>query len=365
MRTPYILATSALVGLALTTPAIAADTKFYGQVSKAAMLADNGNDTRFVVGDNANVITRLGFASEVGIGNGLTASALIEGQMIDGDSSDTFTVQNDPTLDNVGAASAAAATFAENQARVGLAGAFGAAFIGRTSSATDGVTENSLANAGTLMNSGIYNMGGAIDLNPGVDAANVDDFNEHFSNFEGFSNVDNDRVNLVRYDSPVFNDLQFSAAVANGGDFDAALTYSHKYLSMEVKASLGYANFNQTGALGDADQWSGSVAVLHNSGLNAALAYGERDVNGSALDPTFWYAQVGYNTGNWGFAADYGLTEELVLADTEAKSWGLGAQYNFNSGISAGVLYRDLKLDIPAVTTTDGSVFGAVMTVKF
>lgn len=342
----HLLASTALIaGSLLAINAQAGDAEFYGQVNKALMWADDdaSNSDRLRVVDNDLSSTRFGFRGEQAIGNGLTASFLLEGEFASSPN-DTSRAMSAGLGDT---SSDTTSSFTERHARVGLSGNFGSVFMGRTSSATDGITEIDLGSVSDVMSSDM-----------GAFGAGVSGFGGSYDNLEGFVAGNADRVNLVRYDTPIYNGFQGSVAFANGGDVDAAVRYGAKFGGTEVKAGIGYAKFNSA-TLADAEQWSGSISAKHDSGLNGTVAYGTQDIDATNVDPEFWYAKVGYDMGNWGFAVDYGTAEDFSVDD--AKAWGLGAQYNFGNGVSAAVLYRDLDVD----ASGDGKVAVANMRVKF
>ena len=279
-----------------------------------------------------------------------------------------------PRYDN---ATGVAGTFTERHARVGVSGDFGSVFLGRTSSATDGITEKDLGNTSLVMGSDIYSLvGGALFVDGSGRTTHTQSFGATYGNIEGFDlRTDSDRVNLVRYDSPVFNGLQASAAVANGGDFDAALTYNRKYDGFEVLAGLGYINWNQntvSSALDGSDAYSGSVAVKFTNGLNFALAGGRLNVvRANVNDGSFHYAKVGYDTGNWGFGLDYGFSGQLgnnAEQLDDAESYGIAAQYNFGKGVVAGLSYRNVDASDGAGAANqreDVDLLTAAFAVKF
>ena len=333
----YLLASSALVLATFAVNAQAIDAEFYGQVNKGLVWADDSVNSEIRVSDNDVLSTRFGFRGEQEVRPGLSASFLIEGELQDGDSTDSITVAGGD------AASAAASNFVERHARVGL--------TGNWSSATDGITEIDLSGVENLT-SDVERIGGAILFNDDAGAAIGDTtVASQWANLEGFDENSDaaDRVNLVRYDSPIFNGFQVSAAAANGGDWDLAARYGNKFGAYEVKAGLGYVNENVTAAAAtndDITRWSGSVAVKHDSGWNGALAYGKQDQDSAAADDIkMWYAKVGYDTGAWGFAADYGTTEAATVNNQELNALGLGAQYNWGKGVSSAVTYRNFDLD--------------------
>jgi len=342
--------------LMLLASSAQAETTFYGQVNKLLLWSDDVNGDRVVVSDNAVSSTRFGFKAEHEVGAGLTASVLLEGELDDNDRSRST---DNTTID---APSAAPAGFEERHARVGLSGDYGTLLLGRTSTATDGITELDTGGTTDIMYSDLAAIGGGLDANP---TGTTDSFNTHYSNLEGVALNSSDRVNLVRYDTPVFNGLQAAAAFANGGDFDLALRYNGKVDDFTIRAGLGYVNLNQSGALGEVTQWSGSISAKHASGVNFTLGYGERDVDNSALEPEMIYAKLGYDVGRWAFAADYGSAENVAVQGVEAFSYGLGAQYNFTSGVASGLLLRQLEIDRPGVNNDPVRLVGLSLRVKF
>ena len=371
----YLLASSALVLATFAVNAQAIDAEFYGQVNKGIVWADNddnatGDVIRF--GDVDTNSTRFGFRGEQEVRPGLSASFLIEGELKDGDSTGSFDVAGDPT-------SAGASTFTERHARIGLTGNWGSVFLGRTSSATDGITEIDLSGVENL-GSDLEKIGGGITFFNSAGAAAISGDNDtvanNWDNIEGFSQTDaSDRVNLVRYDSPIFNGFQASIASANGGSWDTALRYGNKFGAFEVKAGLGYVNQNVGLAAAvndDVTSWSGSVAVKHDSGWNGAFAYGRKDNDSSAIDDTkLMYVKAGYDTGNWGFGVDYGMSNQLgnvVNQVNDAESYGIAAQYNLGKGVQMGLSYRNVDASDgngAANQRNDVDLLTAAMVVKF
>lgn len=357
MKKHLLASTAMIAGSLLAVNAQAGNAEFYGQVNKSIVYADDGVNERFSVGDNDLSSTRFGFRGDQEIGNGLTASFLIEGEFSDADNTRDLTVGA-----NTDASSEAASSFTERHTRVGLSGGFGSIFAGRTSSATDSITEIDLGSVSDLMGSDVAAFGGAIDLNGAGET-----FASQYDNFEGFATGEQgDRVNLVRYDTPIYNGFQASAAVANGADFDIALRYGAKFGATEVKAGIGYAQLNNNDLANNTfnvTQVSGSVSAKHDSGLNGTFAYGQRDLDTTAYDPEFYYVKLGYDMGNWGFAVDYANAQEVGATTDEADAFGVGTQYNFGNGVSTGLMYREMQLDDAGAE--DGQLFVANMRVKF
>lgn len=338
-----------LASLGLAGVARADSFEVYGQVNKALVWLDqdNGTDaTRF--GDNDKSSTRFGIRGEKDIGRGLKASFLIEDEVQDGDNTGSMGlgVSDD--------ASALPLPFAENHARVGLAGEYGAVFVGRTAPVMKDINEVDLGSVTDLMGADMTSVGGGIDFGP-----------QSWRN--SYSHLDLSYANLVRYDSPVFNGFQAGVSVANGGDVDTALRYNGQLGSIKLAGGFGFARFNSDAVPPGAntEQLSGSISAKHASGLNATFAAGQEFNDGSVADPKFWYAKLGYDVGQWGFAIDRGVGRDVLLDEVAGKAWGVGTQYSFGNGVSLALMYREATLDFPGVDIDPAQMVATSIRMKF
>lgn len=394
MKKSILLATSAFV-VAGAISATAVDVDLYGQVNKAVLAYDDGRDTETNFVDNDKSSTRFGLRGSQALDNGLTASLLIEAEVQSGGNSDSNLIGQNSTVGFAGTPQPAnAASLNERHTRVGLAGNWGAVFLGRTSTATDGITEIDIAGADDVLGSGIDRFGGglgfrrstngSLDLDPvtaGTQRVNVSTV---FDNLDGIgSRSHNDRVQTLRYDSPIFNGFQGRIAAAQGGDIDAAVLYSGKIDAFEVKGGIGYVAFNNGNQAAGApaavtnlttnvleDQWAGSISVKHDQGIGATLAYGEQSIDKAAAgvdDPSFIYFKVGYTWDAFEVAADYTEASDMNVgaADHDATAYGLAGQYNMGNGVSVAALYRNLDLDLTGTATDSINLYAVNLRVKF
>lgn len=383
MKKSILMATTAIVAAGFAADASAVDVEMYGQVNKAVMAFDDGRDTEWNIVDNDNSSTRFGMKGSQTLDNGLTASVLFENEM-QSNSSDAI-VQNNTGASTTptGASSTptgSAATFTERHARVGLAGDWGAVFLGQMSTATDSVTEQDLAGVNDVLRSRVKDLGGSLffrnsSTGAGVDvdgdsSVTDDDVAALANNFDG-----NGRQDAVRYDTPIFYGFQGRISSAQGGDTDAGLYYDGKIDAFAVKGALGYVAFND-GTTSSADvlesQWSGSVSVKHDMGVAATVAYGERSLDNKTTgndDPSFYYMKLGYAWDAFEVAADYGQYDDHITGTTtdhELSVFGLGAQYNMGNGVSVSGFYRYNDLDITGNSNVDElAIYGVNMRVKF
>ena len=167
------------------------------------------------------------------------------------------------------------------------------------------------------------------------------------SNLDGIS-----RSDVIRYDTPRFMGLQLKAAAIAGGHRDVGLNYSGKFGPVKVKARAGYANYDRAASANY--NASGSVAVLHDSGLLAAFATGKQDFSGME-DPSFIYFGVGYNAkifnaGQTAFYFKWNQTDDKVGADkvanSEGEAIGFAVTQKFSAiGAQIGLEYMNYSLD--------------------
>jgi predicted porin len=391
-----LLATTALAVAGVSSNAIAVDVELYGQVNKALMLFDDGVNTDFSVTDNDRSSTRFGLKGSQALDNGLTASVLLEMEVQDNPSNGDL---QDGVLNTDAQSSevkdGSQANPETRHARVGLAGDWGAVFLGRQSTASDSVTEQDMAGVTDLMASDVRDIGGGIRVRtktantflnnttlgttstPGS-AATVYDFT---NNMDG-----NGRKNSVRYDSPIFNGFQGRISYANGGDIDLAAYYNGKWEEFMIKAAVGYVAFNDlatdtpSSAASTDDlesQISGSVTVKHDSGIAGTLAIGERSLENKSTgveDPSFYYAKLGYEWDAFQVAVDYGQWEDTFnpvgtanfsATDQTMDVMGIGGQYNMGHGVSLAAMYRNFDADITGVETEQIDIYALSLRAKF
>lgn len=369
MKKSILLATSAIIASgAVAVNAQAVDVELYGQVNKGVMGYSVGQDSEIAIVDNDVSSTRFGLRGEQQLDHGLTASVLMEAELqTAGKASDDIT--------NTGTAplQVAADGFLERHARVGLAGQWGALFVGRTSSATDGITEIDLGAVSDILNSATDRIGGGLAVSG--TGTTISDLTDNIDGvaFDGGVGVDaneGDRADLVRYDSPIVNGLQARIAYVQNEAVDAAVLYNTKYDALEIAAGLGYVDYTDR-PNGAQKAISGSVSVAHDNGVSVTAALGKRYFDDTtANDPKFGYVKVGYQMGNTGVAVDYARHEDSLVtagaANTTVNAYGIGVQQDLGHGVSAAAYWR--KLDVASnggVDYSDADVYGVNMRVKF
>lgn len=194
-----------------------------------------------------------------------------------------------------------------------------------------------------------------------------------FNNFGGLG-----RDDRLRYDTPVWNGLQFSTSYVDGGSYDAALRLGREIGDFRIIAAvagmdathrdhapttnLGYAGVPAGDVSGvslggvnaapnapnladvspnGSRQFDGSLSVLHASGVSLTMSGGVRDPHyldplGKQLSPNLLYAKLGYqhdffHFGRTAFAVDFAQQDEVIFAGDVARAYSFGAVQNIDA----------------------------------
>lgn len=359
--------------------------KIYGQVNRAVMWGDDGGNDRIMSVDNGVSTTRFGFIATAPVTADLTFGAQIETE-IGSNRSDNVSVSSNTftstTLDN----GQGQTTFTERLMEVSIDHKrFGKITLGQGSEAGDGITENNLTGAVNVIGMLAYTSHGSnfrlYDTTARVNVATT------LGNSATY--FDQSRDDRVRYDSPKFFDTWLSGSFTSGGETGVALRHDRKYGQFKVVAGVAYSNLGGTNTSIE-DEVAGSLAVLHDSGLNAFFAAGNRNnkkvTSGTATtgdqarrDANFIGGGVGYiakifGVGPTAFAVDWINTENgtnlsTVTGELETTRWGIGVEQTFSDiGASAYLGYSNYDTDIantPTVTLDDVNIVIAGMRVVF
>lgn len=378
MRTPLLAAVVATSALC-TPAAMAVDVQLYGVVNKALMTHDDGNTTESTIVDNNNESTRFGLAGEKALDNGLTASVLFE---VEQNSNPSNAITQSGTGTNHVRANTPGSTspgFNERMARVGLAGSWGALFVGQQDVASDDTFAHDLAAASSVMNPNFATFGGGLvfQTKTGSTYANTTLGGSDLT--PGLFALGNDgtlaAADSIRYNSPEFAGFNGSLSISQGGDTDVALRYNHDYGAFMVDSAIGHTFVNSatttTGAVHEGTTLA-SVSARHTSGLGATLAYGLQNYahKGAGVEnPEVYYAKVGYAWGPYGVAVDYGHGKNPVVATAtnhSMDSYGVGGEYDMGKGVTLGAMFRNYAADVTGVSNLEDINLGVLnMKVKF
>jgi predicted porin len=175
------------------------------------------------------------------------------------------------------------------------------------------------------------------------------------TNFDGLS-----RTDVLKYDTPTFMGFSASGSYVGDGTTEWGVKYAGKFGPVAVDARFLYDAIS-AGASNYRNQIAGSIAALHDSGINASFAAGKgslksevaRTAGFTVESPKFWYASVGYKakifkTGGTNFNIHYQRTDQgvLTMRDIENETWGITALQEFDAiGANIGIFYKNYSMD--------------------
>ena len=373
MKTILKTSVAAAALMAVAAPAMATiengqpkvKLKVYGQVHKALLFGDDGNNSRTMVVDGQVSSTRLGFLADAPVNADFSFGANLEMEWRSNQGS-AVQINNGGTGGGTANDNAQGSNnFTERKAEVTMTHKrFGKVSLGQGDEASQDVSEYNLNGAALasgvlsatsyLTNTALYNKTTSAYVTTTLGAV--------------FGNVDGDRDDRIRYDTPTFMGFTLSGSFTSGGGGAVGLKYDNKIGQFKILGAVAYNNDSGISATTE-DEVAGSVSVLHDSGLNASFVYGVRNHKAAttADDATFVGGSVGYiakifGVGPTAFSADYYKATNINRANTastttewETDTFGIGVQQDFSDiGSSVFLTYRNFSVDTSAaITTTD------------
>ncbi len=341
----------------------------YGQVNRAMMFADDGEESEVYHVDNDNSSTRFGMKGSAKANDDLSAGFKFEMEY-EGNSSDSVSQEGQDV----------SASLKQRHMDFYLKSKqFGKLSIGQGDTASNGTSEVDLSGTKVIGYSDSPKMGKSVRFYDsradtyviGVDSDGDDifvDAGDVMSNMDGLS-----RLDRLRYDTPTWNGFSVATSTVERNGNDVALRYSGKIGGAKLAGAVAYARMGDNDS--DVDTTiNGSVSVLLANGLNATFAAGSQDLDSPAPghdDPTFMYGKLGYiakifDIGTTAFAIDYTQHDDVGQAGDEADSFGIMAVQKFNDlGTELYASYRQISLDRTGLDLEDIDVMMAGARIKF
>jgi predicted porin len=333
--------TLAFAILLILPAAQAVDFKISGQINRAILGGDNGNDSDVKFVDNDNSSTRFRFTGSNDFDEVWKVGIVWEVQMESNSSADDG-------IDIGQNGDVGGASFTERKIEFYVDHKkLGKISLGQGDTASNSTAEVDLSGTDVVNYSSIADMAGGFSFRDNDD--NVVAFiGDVFSNYDGLS-----RRDRIRYDSPTFAGFFASGSYMNGQTWDVALRSAHEWQGFgKLAAAIGYVpGDNQRDPY---KQFDGSISFLHNSGLNLTFSHGMRDFDGGGRDDAKnYYGKLGYQIGKWALSVDYTYSENVAQDDDEAKSVGAAAVWNVWDSVQFYGSYRWHELDRDNVSTDD------------
>ena len=332
--------------------------KLYGQVNKAVLYSNDGDNGDVYLVDNDNSSTRVGLEGAIKPNDKYTIGTRIEVEYQTNPSN--LVNQEDNRVEDIG--------FQKRHLDLWVdANTYGKFSLGYGSTASDGTSEMDLSGTGVVGYSSVADMvGGQLFYDKNTSTLSDTPINAAFSNMDGLG-----REERIRYDSPSFSGFVGSASYVAEGGGDLAVRYTSQMDAFKLAAAVAYANPGSSSDIVD-DQLAGSVSVLHDSGFNGTFAMGTRDQKGAGVnDAGYFYTKFGYR-GRWcplgvtSLSADYGRFSDFDVNGDDADTVGLQMVQDLQEwGTEAYLGYRFHKLDRNGVDYDNINAIMTGMRVKF
>lgn len=333
--------------------------KLYGQINRAVMYVDDGNDGEFYHVDNDNSSTRLGLKALSQLNDKFSVGANLEFEYQSNPSNKVWQDVSNTSGDE----------WDERKVEAFIKGAFGKLTLGQGPTASDSTSEIDLSGTKVAGYSRVEAQAGAFRFfdedGNALSSVTVTDI---FKNLDGFS-----RKDRVRYDSPTFSGftIAVSSASDEGDDAeDVALRYKGKLGNVKAAAGLAYVNFSSSDS--KKSQVNGSASFLMDNGLNLTVAAGNLDFENSGKDDgTFIYGKLGYIAkvcplGTTAFAIDYGKYDDMKVDEDEGDTVGFMCVQNLKDWKTEIYLcIRHFELDRDNANLDDVDTAMAGLRIKF
>jgi predicted porin len=296
----------------------------YGQVNEAVIFWNDGQERNAYVVSNNESRTRFGFRGEAKINNDVTAGYLLEIGVRYANSGNRNQDANGAGGNQNNLDIRHSAWFLDSKH-------LGRVWVGHTSSATDGITEISLANINSGSSDTSNWNNGFFLRNSGTAKSGVT-----WGNIQsGWNNNvgEGDRVNLVRYISPAFAGFTVSASWGEDDRQDVALRYAGEFNGVRLAAGIGYQKLTDFNTSGDGN---GGCA-----NPNTAIAVGPQNpkisnVNCEALgmSASMMHVPTGiFVTGSYGESKDKNLGALAALISPTFPSNDKNKHWSITAGV--------------------------------
>lgn len=239
--------------------------KLYGQITRAFGFIGDGESVTFKQGENSPTSTRMGIDGRGKINNDISIRTRMEYQVQSGDS-----VGGTQFVNNGGSSS----RFTVRHLDLIISSKkFGAVWIGRGDSASNGTSEINLAPGMASAR-----LGGRVDdqtteaifmdKNSNAVPQAVATVARFFNNFDGAS-----RTNRIRYDTPTFFGFKGSVGLIDKHNVDAAIRYKGKIAGTAIAGGVGYCHSKGTNSAGNSSCFGNGTTVDGIDQLNGSISF--------------------------------------------------------------------------------------------
>ncbi len=326
----------------LIANAHAIEFKFSGQVSRMIVAPDDALGSDLQHQDIGFSGSRFRITGEEELAGGYTVGFRLEQQL---ESNPSFAASGGNQTDGGND------DFIDNRYQdLYVKSAYGKLSMGKGDGAANGGTEADLSGTVLAANSNHQDNWGNYVIVAGATPEDNVTWDSIFVMNDGIS-----RVNRLRYDTPSLNGFVISASLDQGNAYEIATTYNGNVGNNKISSALFYVNAQDFAD--DAEVIGLSASVLMENGLNATVAWSDRDnITSVGPDQTATTVKLGYKTGIHAITIDYGLGE---LGSTDADTVGLTYAAHFTKNIESFATIRQLDSDLANAESVDLAAVGA------
>ncbi len=295
----------------------------YGQINKALLIWDDGVDSDAYVVDHEKSGSRFGFKGKAKIKPGWTAGYQMEIGIQDNGSNKVEQGQG-------GDEGIGEGLYLRHNYFYIDSDKLGRISVGHQSTAADGAVEVVLGNS--LSDSSV-----GAGANLWVRMPNGATYGKLK---EWASNLDGERLDVIRYDSPAIMGFILSASWGENDYADVALRFKKEFNSIRLVAGIGYVWNHDTADLGgapDAEEIAGSISAMHvPTGLYVAFAAADLELENTDYGKSMWYVQGGIEKK----FLPYGSTTLYAEYGEYTIDYGAGVPDDLTTRLGFGVVQK-------------------------
>ncbi|MDA1089839.1 MAG: porin [Proteobacteria bacterium] len=356
--------------------------KVSGYVSRAIWHADDGTSDKTFFTGGAGTQTRVRWIASGTLNENVTAGATIEIELPKPNNEAASVLQSGARPGNASTDSADKTNWDIRHEYVWVNHKkFGKVSLGQTDHGFGGSYGQTFSGTGSIDSDSGVSFGNGLTFVNTSAAAKAVSTNTTGAVFSGRRN-NSDRGDLIRYDTPKFMGFDAKTSLHDNGTADVSVGYGGKFGSFAVKSRAGYVN--KDGDVSHNFTAAGSIAVQHDSGLNAsfgaykvnfagprsksalsatinsAMLSGPQDGNnlGGRDDAYSYNFRLGYNAaklvgvGPTSFGLQYVTSQNEKENDGDAESWSIGVVQKFSAlGMDVGLVYSNYAYSAESETT--------------
>ena len=349
-----ILAVAVSSALAAPMAAHAVKYKLSGQINRAAVYDDDGQQTDVQFIDNLSSGTRWRLTGSEDIGNGMKVGFNWEWQ----------------NSSNAGGAAIKSGDTGDSQsmrkAEVWFSGGWGKVSLGQGDGAGNGTTEVDLSDTWNVAYTGRSSFGGSVAWRTGSGgqinsagsavASGGITHGSTFSHFDAFS-----RYDRIRYDTPALGPVTLAVSAGQADRYEGAVRWSQGLGGGQISAAAFYGVQNNV----TKNRYGGSIAYLFSFGTSLQAEYSENepDFTGSTKGKN-WYVKVGHKWGNNAVSIGYGESKDIVVG---FKDKGFNIGFNHNIPKAKVDLYAGIagnSLDTPSGVSSVDDIYTVTVGTK-